>query len=129
MASKGNSYVCDNSYSFTDATPLKGNNFYRLKQVDNDGKFTYSKVVSANFIATTLIKISPNPVRDVLHITDLNAGVNTSLAVINSAGKIISKTSVRADSYDLDVRQLAKGIYYLRVEEGEKSSGYRFVKE
>jgi hypothetical protein len=44
----GNS-TTNKSYRYEDASPLKGNNYYRLKQVDADGKISYSDVRSINF--------------------------------------------------------------------------------
>ena len=37
------------AYSYDDAAPLKGNNYYRLKQVDLDGKSAYSEIRTLNF--------------------------------------------------------------------------------
>ena len=56
--SKGNGAA---QYSYTDYTPLLGNAYYRLKQTDIDGKFTYSKIVQANISALAHAYISPNP--------------------------------------------------------------------
>ncbi len=56
-------------YSFTDANPLTGSNFYRLKQVDKDGKFVYSKVVKINFTKLPGIRISPNPASSYIYLS------------------------------------------------------------
>ena len=48
------------AYQFTDDNPVQGLNFYRLKQVDIDGNFTYSNIVSLNFENTNgVFKIYP----------------------------------------------------------------------
>ena len=44
LPATGNSYL-QNIYSFNDLQPTKGNNYYRLKQIDHDGKFEYSKSI------------------------------------------------------------------------------------
>jgi len=57
------SYVGLLSYHTVDAAPLAGQSYYRLKQVDFDGKFTYSKVVSLFTTAqTSAFQVYPNPV-------------------------------------------------------------------
>lgn len=38
-----------NKYNFVDMSPLSGNNFYRIKIIDKDGKFSYSNIVRLNF--------------------------------------------------------------------------------
>lgn len=48
VLSKGNA-VTEQYYSFTDENPIKGHNYYQLKQVDHDGKSTESKVIQVNF--------------------------------------------------------------------------------
>lgn len=44
----GNSNIVIN-YNIWDSSPLVGINYYRLKQTDFDGRYTYSKIISANF--------------------------------------------------------------------------------
>src|SRR5258708_4101676 len=50
-------------YSFTDGSPLSGNNFYRLCQVDLDGKATFFKVLKVNVTTQGKqgLQLSPNP--------------------------------------------------------------------
>lgn len=49
------------SYSFTDEQPLKGNNYYRLKQIDEDGTSTYSPVRVVRLGKAEQIAVYPNP--------------------------------------------------------------------
>ncbi|HHB79487.1 MAG TPA: hypothetical protein ENK85_09680, partial [Saprospiraceae bacterium] len=56
---QGTSYEVRN-YTYTHQSPSKGINYYRLKQVDMDGKFTYSNIVSAK-IGKEEISFYPNP--------------------------------------------------------------------
>ena len=48
MNGRGTTYEASN-YQFTDAQPMTGVNYYRLKQLDYDGVFEYSDVVSVDF--------------------------------------------------------------------------------
>ena len=49
-------------YDFVDDKPLQGNSYYRLKQVDFDSKFEYSKIINVNFTNNNKdIVIYPNP--------------------------------------------------------------------
>jgi hypothetical protein len=75
VEAKGESKAVVN-YSFTDQAPLPGTNYYRLKQMDNDGSYAFSKTISILFDAEITIKVYPNPVTDVLRVessTDLQS--------------------------------------------------------
>jgi len=62
---EGNGTILSNvKYSFTDFIPLSGISFYRLKQVDFDGDFEYSPVVSVNIEKSSDLSIVPNPTSD-----------------------------------------------------------------
>ena len=57
------------NYSFIDQHPLAGTDFYRLKMMDADGKFTYSKVVAIKMNSKNVrLQIFPNPARNILNI-------------------------------------------------------------
>ena len=94
--------------------------------MDRDGKYTYSKIASAEFIAEALIKISPNPVHSLLHIEGLNGVESYELRVMNEGGLVVQQTYIKnISSYEIDVSKLANGIYFLQV--GEER--VKFVKE
>src|SRR5690606_34582762 len=58
--------------------------YYRLKQVDSDGRFDYSKVVTVKLKASKKITLSPIPVKDYLHISTRDAN---SLSIVTMDGK------------------------------------------
>ena len=97
------------TYTFTDNTPLS-TSYYRLKQVDNDGKFEYSKVIS---IAQTSkgkgLSVYPNPVSNILN---LNYTEGSDFQILNLLGQqvLTGKTAQR-----LDVSALPQGTYVLKV--------------
>ncbi|MCB0775212.1 MAG: T9SS type A sorting domain-containing protein [Chitinophagaceae bacterium] len=80
----------ETSYSFFDASPLPGVNFYRLRNVDFDGKSGYSNIVKVDLDKSVkTISFYPNPVRGEfisLQSSDLTKG-NYSVRVMNSAGQ------------------------------------------
>ena len=104
------------TYTFTDNTPLS-TSYYHLKQLDNDGKFAYSKVIS---IAQTSkgkgLSVYPNPVSSHLTIEntpDASGQVEGSdFQILNLLGQqvLTGKTAQR-----LDVSALPQGTYILKV--------------
>ena len=109
-------------YSYTDNTPLQGTNYYRLKQVDEDGSFSYSNVVPVTLQNETLITVYPNPVKDILHIKGLDGTINYEAKIMNEKGNVVAATSITKNaSYDLNLQNLNKGVYYLNLISSNKT--------
>lgn len=115
----GNS-VTPREYAFLDQNPLADLTYYRLKQVDFDGKFSYSDIISIKRRGEGEVIISPNPVRDVLNI-EIQAAYsgNYSFMVIDMLGAVIEKSvqlSKGSNKVELTVfSKLSKGFYMLKI--------------
>jgi hypothetical protein len=96
------------SYDFTDKAPLS-TSYYRLRLIDNDGKETFSKVVSVNGTSDNKLKVYPNPVSNVLTIETTS---KADVQILNLLGQEVmrAKTAQR-----LDVSALPKGAYFLKI--------------
>jgi hypothetical protein len=111
------------NYTFTDATPTNGVNYYRLRQADFNGKETLSKVVSVisgkNFLVlkNTLVQ----------NLLDVTVGEETKgpLSIFNVSGQLVYSAKVQGNQL-LDVSALTSGLYIVRTEAGDVS---RFVKQ
>ena len=126
LAAAGNTNTTT-SYSFTDAHPIKGANFYRLKQIDIDGSFTYSKVVPVNFSNAAKLILSPNPASDHL-IVQLPHADYSSLNIFDAAGKLMMQKNIAGSStIRLSIHHLPKGSYVLRLI-GKEHEQIRFIK-
>ena len=76
------------TYFFTDKNPVQGENYYRLKISDYDGYSEYSKLVSIDFKGESKnIILYPNPVKDMLYISNENTSEIISIELYNSHGK------------------------------------------
>lgn len=99
--------------------------YYRLKQVDNDGQYKYSKTVAvAQKDKNTKWFIYPNPAKDVLMIEGLDE-VKT-VKMYNFQGVLVQKSNQKT----IPLNDLSSGIYILEVENTEGAlSRIKFVKE
>ncbi|OAQ42011.1 hypothetical protein A5893_02520 [Pedobacter psychrophilus] len=120
------------SYNFIDANPLKGNNYYQLKMVDNDGTFKLSEVKAVKFASLSLAQLSiyPNPVQNSLNLNHAEAGANSSILIYGIDGKLFSKNSVVRNSTQstIDTTPLKAGQYVLEFNNGGNKQVIKFVK-
>lgn len=128
VKSKGNS-TQPQQYSFEDFNYVNGQNYYRLKQVDNDGKFSYSKIVSVDFPTATTLKLYPNPVKNMLRLEGLNPSINTIISIVDNSGKMLQQINTLSRSYTFNLQKLSAGNYYLKIEADKKVTTLKFVKE
>ena len=91
--------VYDKPYQVIDKTPYRGNNYYRIKQYDKDGKFMYSKVITVAYNTTSRVTIFPNPLMGddtELTIRVLDATKNTvHITVTDAQGRSVYDQEVR----------------------------------
>jgi hypothetical protein len=116
-------------YTFTDKTPLNGENLYRLKMVDLDETYAYSTMRSVQFkgIADSgdLVYVYPNPSTDKVFLkTTALASVNqVSMLDLNGRAVLTSTSVVNG----IDVKHLAVGPYLLRISNTDGSSSIHKV--
>lgn len=109
---KGNSSA-ENTYLWIDNTPLTGVNYYRLKQIDFDGKVSYSRIESVNLKNGSLLKVYPNPTDDFIEIELANSKELYSWHLINSQGQVM-KSAVNG-SKRISLKSVPTGTYVLEI--------------
>jgi hypothetical protein len=104
------------AYDFVDLNPPLGAGglYYRLKQVDLDGKFEYSQIKSVKIEGKETVKIFPNPVTDFITIESSNSANINSIELLNAKGSTLYKRIGNENKIDLS--QNAPGIYFLKIE-------------
>jgi hypothetical protein len=113
-------------YNFVDIKPFSEKAQYRLKQIDNNGTFKYSKSieVGSGFLNYDLAQNYPNPFNPSTVITySIPTASNVKVEVVSVLGKLV-KTLVNenqaAGSYQVnfDASGLSSGIYYYKIQSG-----------
>ncbi len=104
-------------YSAQDLNPYTGVSYYRLRQTDLNGNSTYSNIVSVNFAGSSAISVYPNPARDVLYVTGLDANINALQAVwYDISGRQLLQSSVAVSGGTATlVVGLKNGYYVLKL--------------
>jgi len=114
-------------YQFLDKNAQKGLNFYRLKQVDFDGKNVYSQVIKVSTEKGFLslgVQMIPNPCFNE-NCSVLLQGVDTSKSLVvemkDLTGRTVFRQEVPADqqSFNLPKANIGKGVYVLSAKNGQ----------
>lgn len=119
------------NYTKIDANPYKGTSYYRLKQTDYDGKYTYSAMKFLHFEddSDLSFEIVPNPVAEdgsfllnFNHISD----ADYTIAIMDLTGKMVYSKNIQITDTKVEVNELlAKGMYVLQL----RNADYLFTKK
>jgi hypothetical protein len=129
-------------YSATDENPLTGYSYYRLKQTDYDGKFSYSAVQTIKSkgsadddeSAIKIQSIGPNPFTESFKVNFmLKEEAIVNIMLINSSGQIVHEESFQStDGYNtwefIDQHGLPKGIYFVNLVYNEMKVSQKVMK-
>jgi hypothetical protein len=129
-AGNGNSQLTVN-YNYTDFSPNSGNNYYRICEVDLDGKQSYSdiKTVSVANNNSNMLKVWPNPAKDLIQVQNNNASY-TVARIYNQSGAMVSENKLIAGINTLNVSSLSFGAYIISVKSANGESFIqKFIKE
>src|SRR5690554_4647158 len=104
------------NYSQYDKRPLKGISYYRLKQVDFNGKFEFLPIRSVQFInSSEIIQSHPNPTKDWVNVTANNTKIK-QLVLKNSNGREVMRVdNINEEKTIINCKGLAAGVYFMEV--------------
>lgn len=127
----GNSTQIRN-YETTDNEPLLGVSYYRLKQIDFNGSYRYSKIVSVFFSQKYFFNIQPTLVNDKATVSYYAENENIEITIYGVDGKQFFKKTfddVNGDfKFEIDWNGYQSGIYYVSMKSGENAVVKKIVK-
>jgi len=119
------------AYSFTDKAPLNGNNYYKLVQVDKDGKTAELGVKAVTFsFAQPQLNVFPNPVTNMLTV-NFETGYFNVAELIELNGKVLKavKLKLTDTQCSFDLSDLPTGIYFVRLVGDSKVAYEKVIKK
>ncbi len=116
-------------YRYTYTSKWAGNNWYRIKQVNRDGKSTYSAVVAVNGESSSSVALYPNPVQDKFTVQGLEAAEQSNLSILDAGGRLLGATTTQSNSCNWQVQGLSPGKYYLHVRQKKGNTTIGFIKK
>ncbi len=115
-----------NNYTFVDHSPRSDSSFYRLKQIEDNGNYKYSKIVKINLapLEYHLYQNYPNPFNPSTHIKFTLPEKNmVTIKVFDITGKevatLLHETKNAGDySLNFNARNLSSGVYVYQISSG-----------
>jgi len=102
-------------YSYRDAAPIRGANFYRLKMVGSNGSISYSDIVKVLFGAKGKpLFVSPNPAVSEITVTAASKEY-TLVTISNMAGRVVLQQKMLTNNQKIDVSTLSAGQYSITL--------------
>lgn len=123
-------------YDWVDAQPKPGNNYYKLKQIDIDGRITESEVINV-YRSTdgSMVRVYPNPATAQIYVEwDSRKEENIEILLMDISGRIVKQILVRAmeglNTHVLHVESLSPGLYTLqRIQDKQVISVHKVKKQ
>ena len=119
------------AYSYTHTTPANGTNYYRLKQVDYDGAFEYSDIRVVEIKQAGKIVINPSAaIAEITVRLAETTGDNNQIGIYDMMGRTVMMSNFDGtlDAKTIDISNLQKGYYVVRVQAGSQIFTERFMK-
>jgi len=112
LTSKGNG---KNNYSFTGEQIVNGTYWFRIKQTDLDGRFTYRKVLQVKSTGVGHVKLYPNPTSDQIVLTVDRTKVGKQVVITSSNGKHMQQIKISSEVIRINISSFSAGSYSLRI--------------
>lgn len=104
-------------YSFPDKVSWSGQYYYRLKQIDVDARYVYSRIISVKVVIKN-IEVSPNPATGIIKLSGVDPSEIKQIKLTNSAGVLVK--AIKPNGLSIDISDLAGGVYILNVETAQE---------
>lgn len=131
VAAAGNSSSTQD-YGYTDyavPAPVNKNIYYRLKQVDKDGHYEYSSVVSINIEKVTAMAVYPNPCKGIFNLVTGEVNQKLDVQVYDATGRIVYHNNFSNTNAALISLPGAKGVYMMKITTGKTTTTKKLVVE
>lgn len=116
-----------NLYSYTDHSMLHQEYFYRLKMIDQDGSFTYSKIIKTGTGSTGKLTVFPNPVTNYASISGMNATGYVEITTMQGAS--LRRISITGNTQIVDLTNYPAGMYILKYVTNNNTLYQKMIKQ
>jgi hypothetical protein len=116
------------TYTSYDNLPLNGTGYYRIKQLDIDGKFQVSVVRNVRFDFGYMVSLAPNPAKDLVTITmDKINSTNSVIQFFDAAGNLVFTEKTNQSAININTSAFTRGLYFIKVTNARQTSTQRLI--
>lgn len=114
-------------YNTADFTAGYGTNYYRVKQVDKDGRYSYSIVQTVKIETAGVVMIAPNPARSFIQVKGIQQAERVTLYSITGQ-RLMEWQHINKDVW-MNIGSLQKGVYIIKVLQNNKETVHKLLKQ
>ncbi|WP_315815094.1 T9SS type A sorting domain-containing protein [Paraflavitalea speifideaquila] len=107
------------AYSFTYNQLLSATAYFRIRQIDLDGRATHSSVIRLIASGQGRISLYPNPAQDVVTVTVGNQLLHTVALLYDLHGKQLQSVIITGTAFTIRLKDYPAGIYLLKTSDGQ----------
>jgi hypothetical protein len=131
LAGAGNS-TAELDYSVVDQHPYSGRSYYRLRQTNDDGQSSFSRVVVIDINSHVSLQLYPNPARSSIQLSfSSERGGQMLTRIVDLSGKIVASSVHQAvpgvNNFTFDVSGYRTGAYFLQLVSADETRTIPFV--
>lgn len=118
-------------YSLTDKAPYSGANYYRLKSVDKDGKFTWSSILKVVTGADASVSVYPNPASSYINLS-VNSMIVAAKPVVqlyDVKGSLLQSFVITNLNTVINTGSLTAGLYFIHFTYDNQPRTLTFIKK
>ncbi|TDE17269.1 T9SS type A sorting domain-containing protein [Dyadobacter psychrotolerans] len=112
IKAKGNGV---SAYTVTDPIQVYGQTYYRIRQIDTDGKYSFSRMISVAGPENSGILVYPNPFLDLLNVKVDKHNIGSTMSLINSSGNKLKEIELRSETTQIWLDGLKSGLYLIQL--------------
>lgn len=112
ISAKANLTVAE--YNYTDAQPVNGWNYYRLRATDHQNKTQTSSIIKVWMGRGAFISVMPNPASEkiVINLSELSSILQ--MQIVNTSGQVLRQLNTIQFLNEINISNLQAGMYYIR---------------
>lgn len=118
----------EKSYEFIDVNPQPGKSAYRIRQIDTDGKFSYSSIAAVQFLQSGFYSLARKTGSNIFQLNIAAMAEKVDLLVLDAGGKKLNFKSGVSGSQFIDIGKYPKGLYLLQIRKGNEMFTEKMIK-